>query len=183
MRNSRPPSTMPRNSMSHRAVRNEQQEVSRRALLSRVSIGLSGLAGAVVSVPILAYLLSPLINPAPRTWRDLGPLANFEVGQTVKVDFEEPSPLPWAGQTAKSAVWVRRNGATSFTVFALNCTHLGCPVNWDATAGLFLCPCHGGVYNAAGQVVAGPPPRALFTYEVRVQDGHVQILTQPLRVG
>jgi menaquinol-cytochrome c reductase iron-sulfur subunit len=176
-------SSLPRNSLSQSSVRDEQQELSRRALLSRVSIGLSGLAGAVVSVPILAYLLSPLINPPPQTWRDLGSVDTFAIGQTVKVDVEEPSPLPWAGRTARTAAWVRRTGDTSFTVFAVNCTHLGCPVNWVPNAGLFLCPCHGGVYNADGQVVAGPPPRALFTYQVRVQDGHVQILTQPLQVG
>ena len=46
--------------------------LSRRRFLSRVSLALSGLAAAVVSVPILAYLLSPLLQPSPDQWRDVG---------------------------------------------------------------------------------------------------------------
>ena len=157
--------------------------VSRRRFLNRMSLALGALAGVVVSVPMLAYLLSPLIRPAPNVWRDLGPVDAFGVGQTVKVAIADPSPLPWAGLTANTAVWVRRELGDVFTVFAVNCTHLGCPVNWVADAGLFLCPCHGGVYYPDGQVAAGPPPRALFRYQVRVQNGQVQALTRPLPVG
>jgi menaquinol-cytochrome c reductase iron-sulfur subunit len=155
--------------------------LSRRRFLSRVSLGLSGLAAAVVGVPILAYLLSPLLRPAQNQWRDLGLVQNFNIGSTVEVSFNEPSPLPWAGQTAQSAVWLRRTGENSFTAFGLNCTHLGCPVNWRPDAELFLCPCHGGVYYADGSVAGGPPPHPLVQYSVRiVENDRVQVLTQPL---
>lgn len=154
---------------------------TRRKFLSRVSLGLSALAGAVVSVPIVAYLLSPLLRPAPRVWRDLGLVDNFRIGETVEVAFDEPSPLPWAGQTARTAVWLRRTADSQFTAFALNCTHLGCPVNWRPDAKLFLCPCHGGVYYADGSVAGGPPPHPLLTYDIRIADGNrVQVLTRPL---
>ena len=158
------------------------EAANRRRFLSRLSLGLSGLAGAVVAVPIVAYLLSPLINPAPRVWRDVGRLDEFKVGQTREVAVDEPSSLPWAGQTALSAVWVRRLSEDAFTAFAVNCTHLGCPVNWQADAGLFLCPCHGGVYYADGRVAGGPPPKPLPRYAVRVQNGVVQVQTQPLPI-
>jgi menaquinol-cytochrome c reductase iron-sulfur subunit len=126
-------------------------------------------------------LLSPLIRPAPDDWRDLGLVENFQLGHTVEVAFDEPSPLPWAGQTARTAVWLRRTGERDFTAFGMNCTYLGCPVNWREDAGLFLCPCHGGVYYADGSVAGGPPPRPLVTYEVRiVADDRVQVLTRPL---
>lgn len=155
--------------------------VTRRTLLGRVSLALSGLAAAVVSVPILSYLLSPLIQPTPDEWKDLGALDGFTIGETVEVAYDEPSPLPWAGQTARTAVWLRRTGQVEFTAFGLNCTHLGCPVNWRPGAELFLCPCHGGVYYADGTVAGGPPPRPLVRYSVRIVDGgRVQILTKPL---
>jgi menaquinol-cytochrome c reductase iron-sulfur subunit len=157
--------------------------LSRRRLLSRLSLGLGALAGAVVAVPILSYLLSPLLNRAPNTWRDVGRVDDFRIDQTVEVSFEEPSPLPWAGQTARTAAWLRRTGPDSFVAFAVNCTHLGCPVNWRPEARLFLCPCHGGVFYADGRVAGGPPPRPLVRYDVRVQDGAVQILTRNLPVG
>src|SRR3712207_8271662 len=39
--------------------------------------------------------------------------------------------------------------------FAVNCTHLGCPVRWIQDASLFLCPCHGGVFYSDGRVAGG----------------------------
>jgi menaquinol-cytochrome c reductase iron-sulfur subunit len=159
----------------------EQVTVSRRRFLGRLSLALSGLAAAVVSVPIVAYLLSPLLQRPQEVWRDIGLVENFRIGETVEVAFDEPSPLPWAGQTARTAVWLRRTGDGEFTAFGLNCTHLGCPVNWRAGANLFLCPCHGGVYYADGSVAGGPPPRPLVRFGVRVVDtNRVQVLTQPL---
>lgn len=157
--------------------------LTRRRWLNRAIFGLSGLAGAVVGVPIIAYLLSPLINPARNVWRDLGPLDQFPPGQTVQVNFQDPSPLAWAGQTATQAAWLRRQGPTDFQAFSVNCTHLGCPVRWLPTARLFLCPCHGGVYYDDGRVAGGPPPRPLFRYDVRVENGHVFLLTRGLQVG
>jgi menaquinol-cytochrome c reductase iron-sulfur subunit len=153
----------------------------RRRLLG--TLGVVAAAGMVVGVPILAYLLSPLLNPARNVWRTVGPLDQFTIGETVSVSFQEPSPLPWAGQTALAAAWLRRTGDQTFTAFAVNCTHLGCPVRWLQTAQLFMCPCHGGVYDGEGDVAGGPPPRPLFQYPVRVQDGEVQLLSQPLRTG
>ena len=63
----------------------EQELTTRRSFLSRISLALSGLAAAVVSVPIIAYLLSPLLEPAPEEWRDLGLVQNFRIGETVEV--------------------------------------------------------------------------------------------------
>ncbi len=154
--------------------------LSRRALLNRASLALSGLAAAVVSFPIIAYLLSPLLQPPPEEWKDLGPVDDFQIGETVEVAFDEPSSLPWAGQTSRTAVWLRRTGDRDFTAFGLNCTHLGCPVNWRPGADLFLCPCHGGVYYADGRVAGGPPPRPLVRFRTRIVDQTVQVLTKPL---
>jgi len=72
----------------------EQPLVTRRNFLGRISLALSGLAAAVVSVPIIAYLLSPLLEPTPDEWRDLGLVQNFGIGQTVEVAYDEPSSLP-----------------------------------------------------------------------------------------
>ncbi len=157
--------------------------VSRRRFLSRLSIGLSALAGAVVGVPIVAYLLSPLLKPPQNTWVPIGPVDQFKIGETVQVALDDPSPLAWAGQTAKTAAWLRRETANGFSAFAVNCTHLGCPVNWRPSSGLFLCPCHGGVYYADGSVAGGPPPRRLFHYDVRVNGSNVEIMTGALPLG
>ena len=156
---------------------------TRRQFLARLSLVLSSGAAAVVTVPIVAYLLSPLISPAPRVWVEVGKLDDFKEGETRKVDWDDPSPLPWAGQTARTSLWVRRSGPTDFIAFAVNCTHLGCPVNWQSSANLVLCPCHGGVYYADGRVAGGPPPRPLVRYDVRVDGSSVQVQTRPLPVA
>jgi menaquinol-cytochrome c reductase iron-sulfur subunit len=105
----------------------------------------------------------------------LGKPDDFQIGKTVAVTVIDPSSLPWAGVTAKSAVWLRRVSQDSFIAFSVNCTHLGCPVRWLEGAELFMCPCHGGVYYDDGAVAAGPPPRPLFRYDVRVANGEVKM--------
>jgi menaquinol-cytochrome c reductase iron-sulfur subunit len=116
-------------------------------------------------------------------WRPVGSVDSFKIGKTVKVTFRDPSPLAWAGVTADTAAWLRRVSEDMFMAFALNCTHLGCPVRWLPDAGLFMCPCHGGVYYSDGHVAGGPPPRALFKYPVRVKNGMVEIQTSAIPIG
>ncbi len=49
-------------------------------------------------------------------------------------------------------------------VLSNSCAHLGCPVRWRQEQELFLCPCHGGLYDLNGGWVGGPPPRGLYRY-------------------
>lgn len=142
-------------------------------------MGLGSLAAAFVALPVIGFLLAPLFESITKKWRPVGALQTFEEGQTVAVKFEDASPVPWAGVTGQTAAWLRREPNGEFVAFAINCTHLGCPVRWIETAQLFMCPCHGGVYNSDGTVAAGPPPRPLVRYPVRVQDGQVEILASP----
>ncbi len=157
--------------------------MDRRTFLSRLTIGLSGLMALVVGAPIVGYLLGPLIRPTPLQFADVGRLDEFPIGETKLVHFRDPSPLPWAGQLADTALWVRHaaiEGPAAFQVFSIHCTHLGCPVNWRAGAGLFECPCHGGVFYADGSVAGGPPPRPLFQLRWRVAGDKLQVQSAPL---
>ena len=156
------------------------EEISRRRFLSQISIALSALAGAIVSIPMIAYVLSPLLERSGPTWRTLGPADEFPIGDYRLVSYQDPSPVPWAGTTARTAVYVWREPDNSFRVFSVHCAHLGCPVNWVSTAQLFLCPCHGGAYYVDGERAAGPPPRGLYPYQYRLRFGQLEILSQPL---
>jgi Rieske Fe-S protein len=55
------------------------------------------------------------------------------------------------------------------------CTHLGCRTTYDRQSRTIKCPCHGGVYDIQGQVIAGPPPAALPELTTRIEDGHVMV--------
>lgn len=61
------------------------------------------------------------------------------------------------------------------TALSLTCTHQGCTVQPQAN-GHFLCPCHGAVYDAQGQVISGPAKRNLARFRViQRQENQVQL--------
>ncbi len=167
---------MNENITDHSLVRVETPEaLSRRRFLEKLSIALGGLCAAVIGLPVIGFVIAPLFRKAPAKWVTLGKVDEFQIGKTVSVPVVDSSSLPWAGITAKNAVWLRRENDSSFVVFSANCTHLGCPVRWMDGADLFMCPCHGGVYYKDGSVAAGPPPRPLVRYQVRVENGEVKM--------
>jgi menaquinol-cytochrome c reductase iron-sulfur subunit len=153
----------------------EGVQVTRRRLLMALSIGAGTFAAALVSVPLVGFFLGPVFRRFPPAWRGVGPLQQFNVGDTVEVNLATTSGLPWDGPSQLVAAWLRRNDGENFTVFSAKCTHLGCPVRWLPSAQLFMCPCHGGVYYKDGDVAAGPPPQPLQQFPVRVQNGQVQV--------
>lgn len=154
----------------------------RRSFLIKISLGLSALAAMTAGIPVISALLAPLLRQPPQTWRNIGAINKFEIGHTLLVKFENPNPEPWAGITAHSAAWVRRESEQYIIAFSVNCTHLGCPVRWENGAQLFMCPCHGGVYYKDGSVASGPPPKGLIQYPVRINNGKVQLMTQPIPI-
>jgi thiosulfate dehydrogenase [quinone] large subunit len=72
--------------------------------------------------------------------------------------------------------WVVHTGGSSFVAFSAICTHAGCEVSFDPSTTQFVCPCHGGTYDAkTGQVLAGPPPTPLPKIPVQVQGADVTL--------
>ncbi len=152
--------------------------LSRRAMLMKIGLFFNGLVAVALAVPILRYVLSPLLRgrkTSYTSWLTLGAADQFPAGQTRLATFRNPDTTPWDGQTADSACWVRRVDDQKFQVFAINCAHLGCPVRWFPQSGLFMCPCHGGVYYEDGSRASGPPERGLFEYPYKVEDGKLFI--------
>lgn len=153
----------------------------RRRFVSRLSLGLIGAAALGAAVPVLGYLIRPArAREIETAWRDVGAPADFPIGVTRKVIYPDPDPDPWEGVAVRNAAWVRRVGPTSFVAYSVYCTHTGCPVEFVQSASLFLCPCHGGVFDGDGAVLSGPPPRPLDRVPVRVQDGRVEVRTSPV---
>jgi menaquinol-cytochrome c reductase iron-sulfur subunit len=153
-------------------------DLSRREMLVKLGVLFSALVGAVLSVPIVSYLLAPLIrdrNASSGSWLALGPVDQFPTGETRLSTYRHPGVNAWDGETGNIACWVRRIDAERFQVFATNCAHLGCPVRWFAQSGLFMCPCHGGAYYADGSRASGPPERGLFEYPYQVDRGTLLI--------
>ena len=155
------------------------QFTGRRKFLHRLSITLGGVATALVGIPFVGFIFFSRRVAPETTWRAIGSLDDFPIGETRKATFIDPTPLPWAGFSARTAAWVRREATDEFVAYSAYCTHVGCPVRWLADAELFLCPCHGGSCYPDGAVAGGPPRQALDQYAVRVRDGQVEILAAP----
>jgi Rieske Fe-S protein len=155
-------------------------ELSRRGLLVKLGLAFNAAVGAIIAVPIVGYILSPVIRERKQvreSWLALGSLNQFPEGETRLATYRSPAASPSDGETANIPCWVRRVGGEKFQVFAINCAHLGCPVRWFPQSGLFMCPCHGGVYYSDGARASGPPERGLFEYTYKVEQGN--LLIQP----
>lgn len=157
-----------------------EPQATRRSWLLRALTGVFGAAaGALAGVPLVGYLLGQ------RKWKEvpwvnLGPVDSFALDETKLVPFENPLHQPWDGLAAQAGVFVRREGADAegqalFRVLSVHCAHLGCPVTWFPQSGLFMCPCHGGVYYSDGRRASGPPPRGMFHCDWRVRDGALEV--------
>jgi Rieske Fe-S protein len=151
---------------------------SRRTFFQWLTYSLGALAAALVGVPFIGFLFR---TPKwPIEWVTLGPVAKFPADETRMVTFDNPIREPWDGITAHTGVYVRYEGKGNdakdqFLVLAVNCAHLGCPVSWFPQSGLFMCPCHGGVYYSDGARASGPPPRGLYHCVWRIRKGQLQV--------
>jgi Rieske Fe-S protein len=58
------------------------------------------------------------------------------------------------------------------------CTHLECTVQFKSDTSQIWCACHNGLYDLSGNVISGPPPRALerFTVNLRGEPGAEDIV-------
>jgi cytochrome b6-f complex iron-sulfur subunit len=73
---------------------------------------------------------------------------------------------------SKPAIVVRAADG-ELSAFSAVCTHLECTVQFKADTSQIWCACHNGLYDLAGNVVSGPPPRNLerFTVNLRGEPG------------
>ncbi len=172
--------------MSATVPESGSQPTRREAVMSALG-AIVGFIGAALAVPLVAFLFGPAVSgtrpggllgrsipPTPRSrapWSPVGELAALPQGQPTLTTVQLPVQEGWIQSTMAVAVYVERTGPDSAVIFDLHCTHMGCPVVWNQAAGRFLCPCHGGVYDANGRVLSGPPPRPLDRYAVKVDGG------------
>ncbi len=185
------------------AVQETLPGYTRSRFLEASLIGLAGGMGAVLTLPVLGFMVLPSFTNVEEDEADLGPLENFPEGQYVIATY---LAVPAQGEVTRRTAFVRNNGPTddgepSFTILYSRCVHLGCPVQpngpIDETAmteiegGVelrpvlaqsFGCPCHGGQYDAEGNRTAGPPVRSMDRYTFSIRNGRL-VLGELYAVG
>ena len=132
------------------AAESAAPEPSRRDFLWKVGCCALGAAGVEAAGSTLRFAKAP-VSYGPSQRRVLGELARFPPGAPVYVE--------------DAGVFVLRD-AQGMRALSATCTHLGCTVRADAESGGFVCPCHGSRYDAQGNVLGGPAPRALSFMQV-----------------
>jgi Rieske Fe-S protein len=175
----------------------------RSRFLEGATLGLGGLIGGIVTIPVAGFaLLPPFIRQKGHSV-DLGPLSDFTAGDWFIATFMTD---PTEGEVSRRTAFVRNNGVfqnePSFTIISNRCAHLGCPVQANGPTGAILgkktvtehtangaitlepvvpagfgCPCHGGQYDTEGNRTAGPPVRALDRYSFEIRNGRLILLS------
>ncbi|HUZ03937.1 MAG TPA: ubiquinol-cytochrome c reductase iron-sulfur subunit [Acidobacteriaceae bacterium] len=143
------------------------------ALIAVGSVGM----GAILSVPVLRYVLYPLYAKAAGTeWSDVGELNEFANSKgPIRKTITFAQRDGWREVVSAQSVYVSRNVAGELEVLSAICPHLGCSVSWQQAQDEFVCPCHGGRFAPDGKHVFGPPPRGMDQLPVRVKDGKLQV--------
>lgn len=152
--------------------------MDRRRFLTRMCRLLSALIAVPLGTVLGAYgwSSSRRRGASEQVWRSAGPITELprEVPRRFAVSF--PVRDGWYEQVVERVFYVRTTEAGQPLVLSGRCTHLGCSVRWNAqTNDSFRCPCHGGVFDAEGKVVKGPPKEALERPPLKLEGGELWI--------
>ncbi len=179
------------------------ERFARSRFLEGATLGLGGLIGGIVTVPVAGFAILPSFLGQKRHEVDLGPVGDFRDGQWFIATFMDD---PAEGEVSRRTAFIRNNGTfqnqPSFTIISNRCAHLGCPVQANGPTAAILgmktvtehtpngkvtliptvpagfgCPCHGGQYDTEGNRTAGPPVRALDRYSFAIKNGRLILLS------
>lgn len=139
-----------------------------------------GMTGSMAAAHILCGLVTEgksdtgfVFSPERRTlWMQAGKFAT-ELGDTVSNFFQGYTDVPKKSlpelkngeggvvnyKGAKLGAY--RNGEGVLHCVKPTCTHMGCPLSWNAEESTWDCPCHGSRFDADGKVMESPTVRKL----------------------
>ena len=155
-------------------------DASRRDFLASASF-YAMLGGLTAGYGIVGLMGGRYLYPArPREKSWLYAAVEREVAQGSSFVFRTP---------IGEEVTIARQGAAGtvedFVALSSTCPHLGCQVHWQQPEGRFFCPCHNGIFDAAGVATGGPPAEAgqsLPRYPLKLEGGvlFIEVPTQKL---
>lgn len=125
------------------------------------SVGMLLLA---VLYPVIRYLIPPRVEESP--------------ARTVRLAIAPQDVEPNSGQIFqfgnRPGILIR-TPVGDLRAFSAICTHLGCIVQYRPDLSHIWCACHNGHFDLHGKNIAGPPPRPLPRYTVRVQGDRIVV--------
>ena len=158
----------------------EGETMTRRAAFTIGGQAIAGAATVAVILPVVGFSIAPIFDRPEERWEAVGAPDDFTADnyrQAVITQVED------VGDSGKTTVYIRKaipeepfnEEEGTYIAISTRCAHLGCPVRYFPSAGNFICPCHGGVYDFEGKVIGGPPVRPLDRFQTRVSGGQVEV--------
>ena len=142
--------------------RDEEAQVTRREFCNFL-----GLTSAALLVGTGGFAAKAVV--------DARETESFAAAQVVGAETLAPnSSLNFNYPGERDSAILIRTANGEYHAYGQKCTHLACPVYYSRDHQRLECPCHEGAFDVAtGDVLYGPPPRALDTVEVEIRDGQV----------
>jgi len=156
--------------------------LNRRDFIKATVATIGGLIGAVISIPSVAYLLSPALQAQEDTDSlSLGPLETYQIGIPTRFEFTRTKVNGWERTATNYGLYVYRKNENEVRVFSDICTHLACRVTWHPELQHYVSPCHDGHFDIVGNNISGPPPRPLDEFVAKIENGNLFVLLPPFK--
>ncbi|MEW6322174.1 MAG: Rieske (2Fe-2S) protein [Acidobacteriota bacterium] len=151
------------------------EPLARRRFLVRVVAAVHAAIGGALAFVLGTAAVAPGFERRRATWIRAGAIDRLREHEPVPVTLRVARQDGYAQVVDRRVVYLVRTGERTVRALESTCTHLGCRTSYDRERRLIQCPCHGGRFDAQGQVVAGPPPAPLPALPTRVEGDDVLV--------
>jgi Rieske Fe-S protein len=152
-----------------------ESDGGRRRFLSGVILAVQAAIAGILAFVLGGAAAAPAFKSRRTNWWPAGDIGDLPEGEPTPVVLRVTREDGYSQVVDRQVIFLIKSGPAQVTALSSTCTHLGCRVSWDATAHLFKCPCHGGVFESSGAVKSGPPPAPLPKIEARVDGKQVMV--------
>jgi quinol---cytochrome c reductase iron-sulfur subunit, bacillus type len=163
----------------------DDAKTSRRGALRALAVVGGAVGCGALAVPAARFLAAPASGGAGGgRWIKTVPFESLREGEPKRVALIADHRDAWTLEkdVELGAAWLLRRGS-SVLAWTVTCPHLGCAVDKSASGPGFNCPCHDSAFDADGQRLTGPSPRAMDALGSRVDDGVVMVEFRRFRQG
>ena len=134
----------------------------RRALNVILGGGILGFLGSVF-YPVIRFVIPPPQSEATQT--------SVVAGKVDELGSNEGKVFRFGSRPGL----LIRLPSGEYRAFSAVCAHLQCTVQYRSDLSQIWCACHNGMFNLNGEVLSGPPPAPLETYQVAVRGDEIVV--------